>query len=138
MRYNVLSQMSRPRKQIDGEQVRKLAALHCTVDEIADILECSRDTLYRHHKEELEKGRAEGKMRLRTMQFKSASNGSASMLIWLGKQMLGQKDQHEVIAVDEEEKRLDDEAVDDLLKKIQGSNGSGNKNKTASPNAISG
>ena len=34
-------------------------------------------------------------MRLRTMQFKSASNGSASMLIWLGKQILGQKDQQE-------------------------------------------
>ncbi|MAS82730.1 MAG: hypothetical protein CMF45_08575 [Legionellales bacterium] len=130
--------MSRPRKEIDGEQVRKLAALHCTVDEIADILECSRDTIYRHQKDALEKGRAEGKMRLRTMQFKSASNGSASMLIWLGKQMLGQKDQQEVIAIDEEEKRLDDAAVDDLLKKISGSNGSGNKNKTTSSDTLSG
>lgn len=110
----------RPRKEIDGEQVRKLAALHCSVEEIGDILGCGRDTIYRHHREDLDQGRAEGKMRLRTMQFKSAQHGSASMLIWLGKQILGQKDQQEIVAVDEEEKRLSEEEVDDLLDKITG------------------
>ena len=112
--------MARPRLEIDGDQVRKLAALHCSVDEIADILGCGRDSIYRHCKEDLNKGRAEGKMRMRTMQFKAAQNGSAAMLIWLGKQILNQKDQQEIIAVDEEEKRLSEEDVDALLNKITG------------------
>ena len=110
----------RPKIEIDPEQVRKLAALHCTVDELADILGCGRDTIYRHYKAELDKGRAEGRMRLRTMQFKSANSGSASMQIWLGKQILGQRDQQEIVNIDEEERRLSDDEVDDMLKKITG------------------
>ena len=45
----------RPRKELEPEQVRKLAGLHCSVDEIADILGCGRDTIYRHYKEELDR-----------------------------------------------------------------------------------
>tara|TARA_R100000734_G_scaffold19153_1_gene18691 strand:+ start:16997 stop:17395 length:399 start_codon:yes stop_codon:yes gene_type:complete len=122
--------MGRPKTNIDGEQVRKLAGLHCSVNEIGDILGCGRDTLYRRFKDELDKGRAEGRMRLRNMQFKSAQNGSAAMLIWLGKQILGQKDQQEIVAVDEEEKRLSDEEVDQMLEKITGNDVSTAKDKT--------
>tara|TARA_Y100001973_G_C5200912_1_gene337569 strand:- start:3266 stop:3667 length:402 start_codon:yes stop_codon:yes gene_type:complete len=117
---DAVNKTGRPKIDLDSEQVRKLAALHCSVDEIADILGCGRDTIYRHAKDALDKGRAEGKMRLRTMQFKSAQQGSASMLIWLGKQMLGQKDQQEIVNIDEEEKRLSDDEVDEMLKKITG------------------
>ena len=112
--------MARPKKELDLEKLRKLAQFHCTVDEIADILDVSRDTIYRHGKEALDAGRAQGKMNLRMNQLKAAQNGSAAMLIWLGKQMLGQKDQQEIIAVDEEEKRLTDEDVDNMLEKILG------------------
>jgi IS30 family transposase len=124
-------QAGRPKLEIDSDQVRKLAALHCTVDEIADILNCGRDTIYRHCREELDRGRAEGRMRLRTMQFKSAQSGSASMLIWLGKQILGQRDQQEIINVDEEEKRLSDDEVDDILKKITGNDTNKKKGGTS-------
>ena len=112
--------MARPKADIDGEQVKKLAELHCSVNEIADILGCGRDTIYRRFKAELDKGRAEGRTRLRSMQFRAAGNGSTAMLIWLGKQILGQKDQQEIVAIDEEEKRLSDEDVDAMLKKITG------------------
>ena len=90
-----------------------------------------------HNKEELDKGRAEGRMRLRTMQFKSAQSGSAAMLIWLGKQILGQKDQQEIAVVDEEEKRLSEEDVDAMLNKITGNENSGNGSgdKASSPPA---
>ena len=122
--------MGRPKesysKQIEGEQVRKLAALHCTVSEIADVLGCERTTIYRRFKEELDRGRAEGKTDLRRKQLEAASRGSASMLIWLGKQILGQKDQQEIVAIDEEEKRLSDEEVDQMLALI-----TGNENGTA-------
>jgi hypothetical protein len=39
------------------------------------------------------KGRSQGKIRLRQLQLKAAEKGSAAILIWLGKQMLGQTDQ---------------------------------------------
>lgn len=120
--------MGRPKVGLDGEQVQKLAGLHCTVDEIADFFGCGRDTIYRHHKEDLQKGRAKGKMKMRTMQLKAAQNGSAAMLIWLGKQILNQKDQQEIIAVDEEEKRLSEDEVDALLNKITGNENNGHEN----------
>ena len=76
-------------------------------------------------------------MRLRTMQFKSAQSGSAAMLIWLGKQILGQKDQQEIAVVDEEEKRLSEEDVDAMLNRITGNENSGNGSgdKASSPPA---
>ena len=112
--------MGRPKSEIDPQQVKKLAELHCSVSEIGDILGCGRDTIYRRFRDELDEGRARGKMRLRTMQLKAAQNGSAAMCIWLGKQILNQKDQHEIVAVDDEEKRLTDEEVDEMLEKIRG------------------
>ena len=127
----------RPKANIDREQVKKLASLHCTVDEIADIVGCGRATIYRDYKEELDQGRAEGRKILRTMQFKSAQKGSAAMLIWLGKQILGQKDQQEIAVVDEEEKRLTEEDVDAMLNKITGNeisgNGDGDKESSSPP-----
>ena len=118
----------RPRINLAPEQVRKLAAIHCTVDEIADVMAVSRDTIYRNYKNELDMGRAEGKMTLRADQLKAARNGSGAMLIWLGKQILGQKDQQEIAVVDEEEKRLSEEDVDAMLNKITGNENSGNGN----------
>ena len=63
----------RPKVNIDKALVKKLAALHCTVDEIADIVGCGRATIYREAKEELDAGRSEGKKLLRTMQDKRIS-----------------------------------------------------------------
>ena len=127
----------RPRINLEPEQVRKLAAIHCTVDEIADVMAVSRDTIYRNYKNELDMGRAEGKMTLRADQLKAARNGSGAMLIWLGKQILGQKDQQEIAVVDEEEKRLSEEDVDAMLNKITGNensgNGNGDKESSSSP-----
>jgi hypothetical protein len=126
----------RPRINLEPEQVRKLAAIHCTVDEIADVMGVGRDTIYRNYKDSLDMGRAEGKMSLRADQLKAAKNGSGIMLIWLGKQILGQKDQQEIAVVDEEEKRLSEKDVDAMLNKITGNENSGNGNggkKSSSP-----
>lgn len=85
----------RPKKQINGEQVRKLAALMCTNAEIADFFDCSHDTIERNYAAELKKGRADAKVSLRRKQF-AMSGKSAAMGIWLGKQILNQKDRVEV------------------------------------------
>ena len=80
----------RPRKEIDTELLYKLAQIHCTMKEMVDILGVSEDTLKRRFAGIIDKGKAEGKMRLRRKQIEVAMQGNAVMLIWLGKQMLGQ------------------------------------------------
>ena len=84
--------MARPKKHnIDTKQLQNLARLGCTNTEIADFFGCSENTI-RRYGEYLTKGRAECKMRLRQMQWKSAENGNVTMQIFLGKQVLGQSD----------------------------------------------
>lgn len=86
--------MARPKKQIDYSMVEKLSYIHCTQDEIASVLDVSTRTLQRDkefcrlYKKGLEKGR----MSLRRYQFQKAEEGNVTMLIWLGKQLLDQKD----------------------------------------------
>jgi hypothetical protein len=86
------SKGGRPRKQIDTELLHKLASIHCTMKEMVDIMGVSEDTLKRRFSGIIDKGKAEGKMRLRRKQIEVAMSGNAVMLIWLGKQMLNQSD----------------------------------------------
>ena len=43
----------------------------------------------------LKRGKEQGKVSLRRLQWKAAQNGNITMLIWLGKQVLGQRDRME-------------------------------------------
>jgi hypothetical protein len=88
--------MGRPRKKVDIEQVQKLASLGCTTLEIAYVVGCSADTLDRRFAGELAKGRAEGKTTLRRRQWEAAMSGNTAMMIFLGKNMLGQADRADV------------------------------------------
>ena len=88
--------MARPKKyDIDPKQVEKLAGYGCTNTEIAGVYGCSADLIDKSYSEFLTKGRANLKKRLRKAQLDSALAGNSTMLIWLGKQMLGQKDKIE-------------------------------------------
>ena len=85
--------MARPKKyDIDTEEVQKLAKYGMTNVEIADFFGCDESLIRKSYSEYLTKGRAEMKLRLRQLQWKSAEKLIAVMLIWLGKQMLGQSD----------------------------------------------
>jgi len=87
--------MARPRKKIDKDLVRKLAGIQCTNEEIAAVLNCSADTLERRFAGVIKEGRANGRQSLKRAQYKKAMEGNPTMLIWLGKQFLGQRDQPE-------------------------------------------
>ena len=84
--------VGRPKIEIDEELLYKLATIHCTMKEMSDILEVSQDTLKRNFAHIIDKGKSDGKMRLRRKQVEVAMSGNHTMLIWLGKQMLGQSD----------------------------------------------
>lgn len=104
----------RKKLPLDGDQVFKLAKLGCTVKEIADILNCSDATINNRFQTELIEGRANLKMSLRDMQLKMAKKGSAVLLIWLGKQMLGQSD----VPVIKQEDVSDDNGREELLQEL--------------------
>jgi len=64
----------------------------CTMEEMADWFQVNRETLKYNFSDYIAKGREELKRRLRTAQIKTALDGNATLLIWLGKQYLGQQD----------------------------------------------
>lgn len=84
--------MARPKLNINGEEVQKLASFGCTNVEIADFFNCNEATIRKSYSEYLTKGRSLKKLRLRQIQWKIAENGNAAMAIWLGKNELGQSD----------------------------------------------
>jgi hypothetical protein len=84
--------MARPKKDIDAAAVLKLAKLGCTTEEVGEFLGVSHDTISRRFAKEMSLGLADRKISLRRLQWKSANTGNVQMLIWLGKQYLGQSD----------------------------------------------
>lgn len=84
--------VGRDRQVIPPEEVFKLASIGCKDREIADWFGIDNNTLRYNFSVELVKGRESLKQSLRRTQLGVALNGNATMLIWLGKQYLGQSD----------------------------------------------
>lgn len=56
------------------------------------VLDVDESTLTRRYAQVIKKGREQGTMSLKRKQYELAMNGNPTMLIWLGKIMLGQRD----------------------------------------------
>jgi hypothetical protein len=104
----------RPESPIDPEQVKSMAAIGCTLDEMSTVLKCSVDLLERRFKDLIAEHRDKGRMSLRRLQLRIAQGHAAEyqqdpetkvpvlvrpamppnaqMAIHLGKHWLGQKD----------------------------------------------
>jgi hypothetical protein len=95
--------MARPLTDIDWQQVDKMCEIHCTGEEQASILGVDYDTLNAACKRDKGIGFSDyfkqkssgGKMSLRRRQYTSAMDGNTTMLVWLGKNWLGQSDMPE-------------------------------------------
>ena len=87
---------------IDYDQVERLAMIQCPDSEIAYVIGftpegfCKRKQSDPELVQRLEKGKEGGRASLRRMQFKAAEGGDKTMLVWLGKQYLGQRDKQDV------------------------------------------
>lgn len=82
------------------ELIEKLATVMSTQNEIASCLNTSVDILTNKYNKDsfldaIKKGNEKGKSSLRNAQFKCALRGNATLLIWLGRQYLGQTDKVE-------------------------------------------
>lgn len=92
--------MGRPQKNIDQLQFEKLCSILCTLHDIAGFFDCSPDHILRWCKRTYDetfsdifkKKSSGGRISLRRKQFEMAMAGDRVLLIWLGKQHLGQRD----------------------------------------------
>lgn len=84
--------VGRDKKVIPPEEVFKLAQIGCKDHEIADWFGIDNNTLRYNFSVELLKGKESLKQSLRRAQLNIALNGNATMLIFLGKNLLGQSD----------------------------------------------
>ena len=98
--------VGRPQKELDLGQIKQLAAIQCTEEEIAAVMEVGLNTIRRRKAsdpafaEAMEAGKAHGRVSIRRQQYKVAMNGNVAMLIWLGKQVLGQRDKFDDVMAD--------------------------------------
>ena len=91
---------SKPLNDEDFLRLLNMVRIQCTMTECCSILGMSDTTMNRRLKERGEenfealysKYNDEGRMSLRRMQWQAAESGNASLLIWLGKQYLNQRD----------------------------------------------
>lgn len=97
----------KPMSDKEFEQLVNMIRIQCTAEEISNVLGMSEDTLGRRIAERkidgvsnfadlYKKHQGEGKASLRRAQWKAAQDGNPTMLVWLGKQMLGQRDKHDI------------------------------------------
>lgn len=83
---------------LDLRQLEQLAAIACTQEDAAAVMGIVRTTFsrklrQRKYRDAWERGQAAGRVSLRRRQWKKNSD---TMLIWLGKQILGQSDRPEI------------------------------------------
>lgn len=103
----------------DGEKlIEDLYSIMCKDDEVEGIIGADIETLKAEHNIERfsraqKKGQSMAKSSLRRAQFKSALSGNIPMQIWLGKQILGQREPR-----DESERNDQNESFNALVKVI--------------------
>jgi len=74
------------------ELVRRLSEIHCSLAEISHITGIKEETLKKKYQKEIDEGKAQGSLGLRRTQMTRAMDGDPRMLIWLGKNLLGQSE----------------------------------------------
>jgi hypothetical protein len=116
-----LKKRGRKRTDIDFEKAEKMAQILCTQSEISAVLGVPLSDLehnpefQRIHKRGLESGRAS----LRRSQYLAATGGNPTMLIWLGKQYLGQRDKNDIEMSGKDGAPIKTETKIDLTKEVQ-------------------
>jgi len=101
--------MARPKLEVTPQMLKavtQIAVSQCPDEEIAAFLGISYSTFKRRKSEDpalaeaVDLGRDNGKQMLRQVQWDSAMGGDRTMLIWLGKQYLGQSDKTDFLGRD--------------------------------------
>lgn len=97
--------MARPRRQINVEQLERLAERRWTIEEIAAFFRVSQSTIERRFAAKIKESRHRGTAKLRDLQWALAAKLHPGMLIHLGRHYLGQTKDEENLGVAEQNER---------------------------------
>jgi len=87
--------MPRPKLTVQEVQVKQWALAQCSLEEIAACTGISKRVLALKYKARIAKWNSQGQKEIKLQQFAMAISGNVQMLIWLGKQHLGQAEKLE-------------------------------------------
>ena len=102
----------RPKTDISLDDLQNLCRLNCTMPEIAAFFDIPLRTLEDRYTNDpevraaIDHGRELGKISLRRKQIQIMEDGNSTMAIWLGKNLLGQRDNLDVTTEDKGQKEL--------------------------------
>lgn len=94
--------MARPKADISPTTLEQLGRISATLEDAALFLGVTERTVRNRLKTDAdlrdawEKGRATGRISLRRKQMEVAMSGNPTLLIWMGKQLLGQREPERV------------------------------------------
>ena len=116
--------MGKPKIQLDADDIRELASEGNTITDVASLLGVSESVISdnEEYRQAYDLGICDMRATLRHAQFQSAKSGNTSMLIWLGKVILGQREETVTSLKFERED-------DELTKSLMGLAGEMDKNK---------
>jgi hypothetical protein len=81
--------VARPKKSINPKTVERLAKIGCSAEEIAAVLDCNVSLIKRRFTPVVQKGRLYLQQTVRSMLVRKAREGNVSVIIFLGKALLG-------------------------------------------------
>ena len=125
-----MTQTGRPKvewNETQWEQFQALCEIQCTAVEVCSVMGVCEETLNRlcedrfdmRFSEYIKSEAAGGRTSLRRMQWDAARQGNPTMLVWLGKQYLGQSDkletQNQNVNKNYDMSTLTDEQIDKIL-----------------------
>jgi hypothetical protein len=116
-----------PKPMIIGyDMVTRAASIQCTEYEIAKLVGLTDDGFRKRKardkklRDALEEGYSGGRRSLRRVQWEGAQKGNPTMMIWMGKQYLGQRDKAELkqdISVATDVRDMTDEQLEAIVRR---------------------
>ena len=85
-----------PKYIVDSVEVEKLASYGVPVKDVGDFFNCPPQVISQSYQQFYTKGYLRLKQQLRMKQIQRAMQGSDTMLIWLGKQILDQREKQDL------------------------------------------
>jgi hypothetical protein len=87
----MMNKVGRPNIELDPKEVIKLAAMGCTLMEMAAFFDCSKNTLLRNYETAIATGRERAKTSLRSIAWDQARQGNSTALRFLFETILDWK-----------------------------------------------
>lgn len=108
----------RPAKEIDEKLLRRHAAIHCTMKELAYLHQCSVDTLENNFSDLIKAEKANGQMSLRRAQMQSALGRPGKPAVFLRMHQTEKGEQYGELVLDKKGKPIEVSPYEEPVKPV--------------------